>query len=987
MTDFDFFKSKGEGRIFGPTSYLNLYSESAYFCFIESGELDLYFLESEPEFSFKTHEFEFDPNIIQGQLHFLRTIKTQNLLLSFPYLHSLIKIIARPTIETTLFYLPVEDLIHEINKENEKFFLSDVEVWFNGFAKEIAFFPLPEQIKEFSQGEIILEKEEPFVVRDSLSPETKFQLFWLQLKEGKIVPLGIEELSLSPDAHLLYPVIRDLWFKTLSLSVIEAFILPSFEKKQWKGWVLFFQHLIKMLEIQNEQSKNKEKELLLQKKLIGTRNMQLAESQLQTALDKEVTEFAQEGRNLLSDTCQFIGNKLNLKFDLSSEINPALSSKEQVETLCFDSHVYHRMIFLSPYWWKINIGPLLGFSKESKKPVALIPEHNRYSIVDLEQSSSKEVNSETVEGLSTDAFEFYRAFPLKPELTGRDLIAFGSFQKWGIFIGIFFLSLTAALLNLFFPFFNAALFDIAIPNDDRSLLLQIVIGMLMITVGNEMFILSREYLIVKLEGFLDREFESAIWQRILDLPLRFFRRFQIGDLLLRVFSVNTIRRKISEQGLRVTLNSVFSIMYLIPMFYYSIGLSFAGIGIVLVGILFSFWAIIKNLNYNRQMLDLKGKMNDQVLQLLSGISKIHIYGAENIIFVFWEKVFYLIKRLEWKMQKVNNITELVNFVISNLGTLVIYVAALILILNTEHLTALTMGHFLAFLAAFGPFSYAVGDLSNTFLESIELVPLWRKSQVLFRTPIEMDTTKSLTFKVKGHIHLDHVSFRYDKNSPYIFNNISMEIQEGEFVGIVGHSGCGKSTLVRLLVGFEAPESGAIYFDNVDSETLDLRKLRKQIGIVLQTSALIDGTIRENVAAGGYYSDEQIRHALRLAGFEEELKRLPMDINTLLMDKGNTLSGGQRQRLLIARALIGQPKILIFDEATNALDNTTQELIAQTLDKLNATRIIIAHRLSRIRKADKIYVLQEGKIQDSGTFEELAQRKGIFADLLEKQKVS
>ncbi|MEL6462358.1 MAG: ATP-binding cassette domain-containing protein, partial [Cyanobacteria bacterium J06621_15] len=218
------------------------------------------------------------------------------------------------------------------------------------------------------------------------------------------------------------------------------------------------------------------------------------------------------------------------------------------------------------------------------------------------------------------------------------------------------------------------------------------------------------------------------------------------------------------------------------------------------------------------------------------------------------------------------------------------------------------------------------------------------------------------------------------------DNITIKAQPGEFIAIVGPSGSGKSTIFRLLLGFETPESGTVFYDNQDLSTLNITAIRKQLGVVLQNGRIMSGSIWENIAGGAIVTQDKAIQALEMAGLSEDIKSMPMGIHTLVSEGGGNLSGGQRQRLFIARALVHQPQILLFDEATSALDNRTQAIVTQSLEQLGVTRVVIAHRLSTIRHADKIYVMQSGKIVQQGSFNELSAVEGLFADLIERQMV-
>jgi ATP-binding cassette subfamily C protein len=264
------------------------------------------------------------------------------------------------------------------------------------------------------------------------------------------------------------------------------------------------------------------------------------------------------------------------------------------------------------------------------------------------------------------------------------------------------------------------------------------------------------------------------------------------------------------------------------------------------------------------------------------------------------------------------------------------------------------------------------------------VPTYERAKPILETLPEVDEMKADPGELTGELEVSHVSFRYREDGPIVLKDVSVQVKPGEFVALVGPSGSGKSTLFRLLLGFEKLEAGAVYYNGRDLVGLDIREVRRQIGVVLQNGKLMAGDIFTNIIGSSLLTLEDARQAARMAGLEDDLKAMPMGLHTVISEGGGTLSGGQRQRLLIARALVHRPRILFFDEATSALDNRTQAIVSESLDNLQATRIVIAHRLSTIMNADRIYVLQDGRVVQQGTYDELIQAEGVFADLAKRQ---
>ena len=480
------------------------------------------------------------------------------------------------------------------------------------------------------------------------------------------------------------------------------------------------------------------------------------------------------------------------------------------------------------------------------------------------------------------------------------------------------------------------------------------------------------------------DLQAAFWGKLLNLPIAFYRKYTIGDLLRRVFSITDLRSILTSSFFTTLFNSVFSLIYIFLMFYYSAVLSFVGIGILSFSLVINFSLIYLKIKIDTQMLDIQGKLNGFVLQSISSVEKTRVCGAENIIYSKWGELYRNMKTKNYKSNTIANMMGAINRVLPTFGMFFIFMTALHLLTGSKKIT---IGNFIAFNAAFSAFSTAVYGsflaMSNYFGM---IIPRWKRARVILDEPSEIKENKIDPKKIMGFVKLENVYFKYQPELPLVLKGVSLEANPSEMIAIVGSSGCGKSTIVNLLLNFCDPTSGSIYFDGKNLSDLDTRKVRKQMGVVLQDGNILSGSVQENLLCGGIYSKEQVEKAIKLSGFDEVLKDFPMGLQTYLVDNGKNLSGGQKQLLLIARALLGDPHILIFDEATNALDNETQEKVSENIDKLNITRIIIAHRLSTVKNADKIYVIEDGKIVEEGTFDELANKKGLFASYVEKQKL-
>ena len=365
--------------------------------------------------------------------------------------------------------------------------------------------------------------------------------------------------------------------------------------------------------------------------------------------------------------------------------------------------------------------------------------------------------------------------------------------------------------------------------------------------------------------------------------------------------------------------------------------------------------------------------------LISGIQKIKLAGAETRAFARWGNLYAQSAKMTYDPPMFLKLNSVISLAIILTGTLVMYYMSV--------RAGLSVADYYAFNTAYGMVSGAFLSLAGIALSAAQIRPILTMVQPFFDAVPEVSDGKQVIERLSGGIELNNVSFRYNENMPLILDDLSLKIRPGQYVAIVGRTGCGKSTLLRLLLGFEKPQKGAIYYDGKDLERIDLRSLRRRIGVVMQNGKLFQGDIYSNIVISApWLSQQDAWEAAELTGIAEDIRRMPMGMNTVISEGSGGISGGQRQRLMIARAIAPKPKILMFDEATSALDNITQKKVSESLDRLKCTRIVIAHRLSTIRQCDRILVLDQGKIVEDGTYDELIASDGFFAELVARQRL-
>ena len=378
-------------------------------------------------------------------------------------------------------------------------------------------------------------------------------------------------------------------------------------------------------------------------------------------------------------------------------------------------------------------------------------------------------------------------------------------------------------------------------------------------------------------------------------------------------------------------------------------------------------------------MELSGKESGMSYALISGIQKIKLAGAEKRAFARWGNLYAKDAKLSYNPPLFLKLHSVISLAITLTGTIVMYWMAV--------KSGVSVADYYAFNTAYGMLSGAFMSLAGIALTVSQIRPILTMVQPFFDAVPEIADEKEVLTRLSGGIELSHVSFRYNAHMPLVLDDLSLKIRPGQYVAIVGKTGCGKSTLMRLLLGFEKPQKGAVYYDGKDLERIDLRSLRRRVGVVMQNGKLFQGDIYSNIVISApQLTLQEAWEAAELAGIADDIRSMPMGMHTIISEGSGGISGGQRQRLMIARAIAPKPKILMFDEATSALDNLTQKKVSESLDALKCTRIVIAHRLSTIKQCDRILVLDKGKIVEDGKYEELIANGGFFAELVARQRL-
>jgi NHLM bacteriocin system ABC transporter ATP-binding protein len=469
---------------------------------------------------------------------------------------------------------------------------------------------------------------------------------------------------------------------------------------------------------------------------------------------------------------------------------------------------------------------------------------------------------------------------------------------------------------------------------------------------------------------------------LLNLPAGFFRRFTAGDLANRALGINRIQRLLSSAAVSSCVAGIFSIFNLALLFYYGGNLAYPAIGIILLSLVFATVCLVLQLKYQRTLFDVIGSIQSLTLQFIKGVGKLRVGGAEIRALHKWAGKYARQKELDLKTRYVTNTVGVFSSSMPLVASLIIF--GWLALSRDQALISMGAGQFLGFNAAFTTILTAIFTTMIFLFPMLQVVPLFERIRPLLQEIPELEAGKAEPADLTGAIEAAHLFFRYAPDAPMVLKDVSLHVNPGEFAAVVGPSGSGKSTFFRLLLGFETPQSGSIYFDGRDLAGLDIQAVRRQMGVVVQTGKLQPGSIFQNIVGATRLTLDDAWEAARMAALDKDIEAMPMGMHTFIGEDGAGLSGGQQQRLLIARAVVRKPRILLFDEATSALDNESQAVVSKSLKDLQSTRIVIAHRLSTIKSADRIFVLVAGEIVETGRYEELMALNGEFAELARRQ---
>lgn len=887
------------------------------------------------------------------------------------------QILAVPIGETQLLQVH-QECFRELVANADARALTWIETWLLQLGGVFSQVTMPKiQVKAKEQA--------PFSLNNAQTFQPEGGVCWVKLQQGTVRFLGFEEVTLTTTT-VTFPLTDKMWLEAMEGVQLTTNTTSEFPNPEilLAGLSQLHTQLLQCINIIDEQEAQAEIMRLHDRQRLNRQVTAEALGELVSTLNSQDGDFFLEGTPLLV-AAGAVGRAMGIKIRPPSRSENLKRLKEPLEAIVRASRIRMRRVLLRDNWWEKDCGPLIAYTQDNC-PVALLPiSATRYEIFHPVERTRIRVDEQIAATLAPVAYMFYRSLPDKA-LQAIDILKFTLKGHSQSLLAIVFSGIAVTLLGMITPYAMSVIIDNAIPDSDRGLLLQIGLGLLVAALGTALFKLAQGFALLRMESAGDASTQAGVWDRLLNLPVSFFREYTTGDLLSRITSVSTIRRQLSGTALINLITSSFALFYLGQLFYYNYKLAFIAVGSGVVAIAFTTISGMLLLNKVRPLLEIRGDIFGQTVQLINGISKLHIAGAQERAFASWSKNYTRQIKLELSTQRVEDAVVLFNTVMPILtsGVLFWFTIKLLEAPQTSGTIELSLGTFLAFNAAFGNFTNGTTNLSNTVTEILQVIPQWQRTQPILATIPEVDLSKADPGKLIGKITVDHVTFCYRNDGSLTLDDVSISAEPGEFIALVGASGSGKSTLLRLLLGFETPQAGSVYYDGQDLSGLDVNAVRRQLGVVLQNGQLNSASIFENIAGTAQMTLDEAWEAARMSGFADDITAMPMQMHTVVSEGGSNLSGGQRQRLLIARALALKPRVLFFDEATSALDNKTQAIVSESLDKLQVTRIAIAHRLSTIRNAHRIYVLQAGRVVQQGTFQELAAVEGLFAQLMARQ---
>lgn len=713
-----------------------------------------------------------------------------------------------------------------------------------------------------------------------------------------------------------------------------------------------------------------------------------------TDRDAEATMLVRRGNDtlLLRDSLDVRGvtsghvdavTRVLAEMKADTAVPETISSRRDIgdyDQLSSGGWVRTRAIKLEGRWWTKDMGPVAGYWGPDHLPSAFVFRDGGYVVQARWLDDPVRITSDNQFSAGRHVWAVYPRLPLSvtsvKSLLGHSLRGrSGDFWLFGTMAALI------GILGLLTPVLSGRVLGDYVASANRSMIVQAGLAIVLSGLVGAAFAIVQNLTVLRLQGSVTASSQTGVWGRLLDLPVTFFQRYSTGRLCTIVLSVKAAQEALSGVVVAATLGLVVVVANLILVFFFNAILALVALALAVVPTVAS-WLLGKQvLTHERRRYEAEQQLTGMGYEVLSAMSKIRASAAEERAFLRWSDQQRVVQVHALASRRIQDRVTALNAVYP------IFALAVLFIVATRLDPQPGLSTLLSFLTSATLLINALLQFTGSVLTAAAIIPMLGSMEPILQAEPEAGVGKAHPGDLSGSVTLRGVSFRYGLDGPLVLDDVSIDVNPGEFVAIVGPSGSGKSTVVRMLLGFAKPVSGAVLYDGQDLGELDLTAVRGQCGVVLQAGALMAGDMRANISAGGNYSDDDLWEAAEMAGLADDIRAMPMGLATVVNESSQGLSGGQVQRLMIARALVNRPRFVIFDEATSALDNPTQRIVADATRALNATRIVVAHRMSTIVGADRIYVMDGGTIVQQGTHEELmADEDGLFAQLARRQEV-
>ena len=676
--------------------------------------------------------------------------------------------------------------------------------------------------------------------------------------------------------------------------------------------------------------------------------------------------------------CKVVAEAAGLTLAEPSQSGSESDRLDPVERIALASRVRVRAVRLDGRWWRDNVGPLVGHRALSGAPVALLWRRGGYVAVHPATGRETPIENANAEEFEPRAVMFYRPLPER-RLSPFGLLRFSMQGTGSDLTNLLISGLVTVAIGALVPIATGKVLGEFVPKAQTNLIVQVCLAVMITSVVAAAFMLLENLTILRLEGRIEATLQPAVWDRLLRLPTKFFTERSTGELASAAMGISSIRRLLAGVGPVVAQSVTVGAMNLGLLFWYSPSMALAAIGMLVVIAAVFLSLGLWQVRWQRKLVVLSNKLNNQAFQTLRGLPKLRVAAAENYAYAAWAAEFAHSRELQQRVGRIKNLTTVMGAVYLPVCTLLMF-----MLLAGPARGSMSAASFLTFNTSVTMLLTSVTSLTGAFVSAVSALPLFEEIRPVLDAAPEVRTASTRPGQLSGAIEARRVAFRYADDGPLVLDDVSFSVRAGEFVAIVGPSGCGKSTLLRLLIGFDKPVSGSVLYDGQDLGALDQSAVRRQCGVVLQHAQPFTGSILDVICGTEPFTPEEAMAAAEMAGLAEDIKRMPMGLHTIVSGSG-AVSGGQRQRLMIAQALIRRPRILFFDEATSALDNETQRTVIESTKALNATRIVIAHRLSTVLDADRVIVMEDGKVAQQGPPAQLlADTGGRLHELVRRQ---